>query len=237
MHRFGQGHAGQGLRQFRSGPVKVAGSGFIVDPSGYVVTNNHVVENGSDIKVTLQDGTSLNAKIVGVDAVADIAVLKISAGHPLPSVSFGDSAANRASATGSSRSATRSAWAAPLTAGIVSASGRDVPSENRSAYVDYLQIDAPINQGNSGGPTFNEDAKVISINTAIYSPNGGGSVGIGFAIPSNLAKSVVDRAGKEWRGDPRLARRPDAGHYARAWKTPLGLSTTNRRRHRRCGVG
>jgi serine protease Do len=90
MRRFGQG-----MRQFHSGPVKVAGSGFIVDPSGFVVTNNHVVKNGKDIKVTLLDGTTLNAKVVGTDPVADLAVLKVEAGHPLPSVQFGDSSKSR----------------------------------------------------------------------------------------------------------------------------------------------
>ncbi len=225
---FGQffRHFGQipGMRQFHSGPVRALGSGFIVDPSGYVVTNNHVVQNGSDIKVTLQDGTTLNAKVVGTDPVADLAVLKVDAGHPLPAVPFGDSGKSRVGdwvlSVGNPFG-----LGGTVTAGIVSASGRDVPNENHSAYVDYLQVDAPINQGNSGGPTFNEDGQVIGINTAIYSPSGG-SVGIGFAIPSNIAKPIVAELEK-------------SGHVTRGWLgvemqpiTPdmedaLGLNSTN----------
>jgi serine protease Do len=219
FRRFGQGH------MMRSGPVKALGSGFIIDPSGYVVTNNHVVDNGSDIKVTLQDGTTLNAKVVGKDAVADLAVLKVEAGHPLPSVQFGDSAKSRVGdwvvSVGNPFG-----LGGTVTAGIVSASGRDVPSEQRSAYVDYLQIDAPINQGNSGGPTFNADGQVIGINTAIYSPNGGGSVGIGFAIPSNIAKPIVlelEKSGSVTRGWLGVEMQPITPDMEEA----LGLNSTN----------
>jgi serine protease Do len=222
MRRFG---GGQGMRQFHSGPVKVAGSGFIVDPSGFVVTNNHVVKNGKDIKVTLLDGTTLNAKVVGTDPVADLAVLKVEAGHPLPSVQFGDSSKSRVGdwvvSVGNPFG-----LGGTVTAGIVSANGRDVPSEQRSAYVDYMQIDAPINQGNSGGPTFNEEGKVIGINTAIYSPNGGGSVGIGFAIPSNIAKPIVEeleKSGKVTRGWLGVQMQPITPDMEDA----LGLSSTN----------
>jgi len=222
MRRFG---GGQGMRQMHPGQMKVAGSGFIVDPSGFVVTNNHVVKNGKDIKVTLQDGTSLNAKVVGTDAIADLAVLKVDAGHPLPSVQFGDSAKSRVGdwviSVGNPFG-----LGGTVTAGIVSANGRDVPSEEHSAYVDYMQIDAPINQGNSGGPTFNEDGRVIGINTAIYSPNGGGSVGIGFAIPSNIAKPIVDELEKSgsvtrgWLGVQMQPVTPDM-------EDALGLNSTN----------
>jgi serine protease Do len=222
MRRFG---GGQGMRQFHPGQIKVAGSGFIVDPSGFVVTNNHVVKNGKDIKVTLQDGTSLNAKVVGVDPVADLAVLKVDAGHPLPSVQFGDSAKTEVGdwviSVGNPFG-----LGGTVTAGIVSANGRDVPSEEHSAYVDYMQIDAPINQGNSGGPTFNEDGRVIGINTAIYSPNGGGSVGIGFAIPSNIAKPIVDeleKSGKVTRGWLGVQMQPITPDMEDA----LGLNNTN----------
>jgi serine protease Do len=222
MRRFGMN---PNMRQFHSGPVKALGSGFIIDPSGYVVTNNHVVRNGTDIKVTLQDGTTLNAKVVGTDPVGDLAVLKVDAGHPLPSVSFGDS--NKAHVGDWVISVGNPfGLGGTVTAGIVSASGRDVPSEDRSAYVDYLQVDAPINQGNSGGPTFNEDGQVIGINTAIYSPNGGGSVGIGFAIPSNIAKPIVEQLEKNgsvtrgWLGVEMQAITPDM-------EDALGLSSTN----------
>lgn len=225
MRRFGGGQGGQGMRQFRSGPVKVAGSGFIVDPSGFVVTNNHVVKNGKDIKVTLQDGTTLKAKVVGTDPVADLAVLKVEAGHPLPSVEFGDSSKSRVGdwvvSVGNPFG-----LGGTVTAGIISANGRDVPSEEHTAYVDYMQIDAPINQGNSGGPTFNEEGKVIGINTAIYSPNGGGSVGIGFAIPSNIAKPIVEELEKNgsvtrgWLGVQMQAVTPDM-------EDALGLTSTN----------
>jgi serine protease Do len=222
MRRFGMN---PNTRQFHSGPVKALGSGFIIDPSGYVVTNNHVVRNGTDIKVTLQDGTTLNAKVVGTDPVGDLAVLKVDAGHPLPSVSFGDS--NKAHVGDWVISVGNPfGLGGTVTAGIVSASGRDVPSEDRSAYVDYLQVDAPINQGNSGGPTFNEEGQVIGINTAIYSPNGGGSVGIGFAIPSNIAKPIVEQLEKNgsvtrgWLGVEMQAITPDM-------EDALGLSSTN----------
>jgi len=211
-------------QQRHQGPVKALGSGFIVDPSGYVVTNNHVVRNGKDIKVTLQDGTTLNAKVVGTDSFADLAVLKVDAGHPLPSVPFGDSAKARVGdwvvSVGNPFG-----LGGTVTAGIVSASGRDVPSVERSAYVDYLQIDAPINQGNSGGPTFNEDGQVIGINTAIYSPSGG-SVGIGFAIPSNIAKPIVDeieKKGSVTRGWLGVAMQPITPDMEDA----LGLTSTN----------
>jgi len=222
MRRFG---GGQGMRPMHPGQMKVAGSGFIVDPSGFVVTNNHVVKNGKDIKVTLQDGTSLNAKVIGTDAIADLAVLKVDAGHPLPAVQFGDSAKTRVGdwvvSVGNPFG-----LGGTVTAGIVSANGRDVPSEEHSAYVDYLQIDAPINQGNSGGPTFNEEGKVIGINTAIYSPNGGGSVGIGFAVPANIAKPIVDQLQKSgsvtrgWLGVQMQPITPDM-------EDALGLNSTN----------
>ncbi len=222
MRRF---RGGQGMRQPHPGQMKVAGSGFIVDPSGFVVTNNHVVKNGKDIKVTLIDGTSLNAKLVGADPVADLAVLKVDAGHPLPSVQFGDRAKTQVGdwviSVGNPFG-----LGGTVTAGIISANGRDVPSEQRSAYVDYMQIDAPINQGNSGGPTFNEDGKVIGINTAIYSPNGGGSVGIGFAIPSNIAKPIVEeleKSGKVTRGWLGVQMQPITPDMEDA----LGLSNTN----------
>ena len=162
------------------------GSGFIGDPSGYVVTNSHVVGNAGKVEVTLQDDSKYTAKIIGRDPKTDIAVLKINADKPLPYVTFGDSSAAQVGdwvvAVGNPFGLGGS-----VTTGIISARGRDIHS---GPFDDFLQIDAPINRGNSGGPTFNLDGQVIGINTAIYSPNGG-SVGIGFAVPSNVAKTIV----------------------------------------------
>jgi serine protease Do len=162
------------------------GSGFIIDATGLVVTNNHVVANGTDIRVTLADGTDLPATLLGHDEQTDLAVLKVEAGHPLPTVAFGDSDGAKVGdwvvAVGNPFG-----LGGTVTAGIISARERDIHSGPAD---DYLQIDAAINQGNSGGPTFNLNGQVIGINTAIFSPNGG-SVGIGFAIPANLAKPVI----------------------------------------------
>ncbi|MGO8865153.1 MAG: DegQ family serine endoprotease [Alphaproteobacteria bacterium] len=162
------------------------GSGFIIDPSGLVVTNNHVVDGAKKVTVVLQDGGKYSAKILGRDAKTDLALLKIDTGHALPYVSWGDSGSEQVGdwvvAIGNPFG-----LGGTVSAGIVSARGRDIHS---GPYDDYLQIDAPINRGNSGGPTFNLEGQVIGINTAIYSPSGG-SVGIGFAIPSDLAKPII----------------------------------------------
>jgi len=162
------------------------GSGFIIDPSGYVVTNSHVVGNAGKVEVTLQDDSKYTAKIIGRDPKTDIAVLKIQANKALPYVTWGDSSAAE---VGDWVMAVGNPFGlgGTVTTGIISARGRDIHS---GPFDDFLQIDAPINRGNSGGPTFNLVGQVIGINTAIYSPNGG-SVGIGFAVPSNVAKSVV----------------------------------------------
>jgi serine protease Do len=174
------------------------GSGFIIDPSGYVVTNSHVVGDASKVEVTLQDDAKYPAKIIGRDPKTDIALLKIKADKPLPYVTFGDSSTAQ---VGDWVMAVGNPFGlgGTVTTGIISARGRDIHS---GPFDDFLQIDAPINRGNSGGPTFNLDGQVIGINTAIYSPNGG-SVGIGFAVPSNLAKTVVaqlEEHGKVSRG-------------------------------------
>jgi serine protease Do len=161
------------------------GSGFIVDPAGYIVTNNHVVDGATKIMVTLDDGSIFPAKVIGRDAKTDVALLKIDAGKQLPAVGFGQSAQARVGdwviAVGNPFGLGGS-----VTAGIISAHGRNLDA---GPYDNFLQIDAPINPGNSGGPLFDQSGHVIGIDTAIYSPNGG-SVGIGFAIPSNLAKNV-----------------------------------------------
>lgn len=196
-HYFGK--PGDGWkREAPSAEVQAMGSGFIVDPSGYVVTNNHVIEGADKINVILHGGTRLAADVKGRDRKTDLALLKVEAKQPLPYVAFGDSDAARVGdwvvAIGNPFGLGGTA-----TTGIVSARGRDI---NSGPYDDYIQIDAPINRGNSGGPLFDINGKVIGVNTAIFSPNGG-SVGIGFAIPATLAKSVVEQLrahGKVERG-------------------------------------
>jgi serine protease Do len=163
-----------------------AGSGFIIDPSGVIVTNNHVVDRADKIVVSLTDGRQLPAHVLGTDELTDIAVIKIDAPAALPAVAWGDSrqvevgdwilAAGNPFGLGGS-----------VTAGIVSAEGRDLGS---GPFDNFLQLDAPINPGNSGGPIFNMDGQVIGVSTAIVSPSGG-SVGIGFAIPSEIVSNVV----------------------------------------------
>ena len=164
------------------------GSGFIIDAKGVVVTNNHVIEGAEEITVILQDDTRLTASVVGRDPKTDLAVLKVESKQALPFVKFGDSETARVGdwvlAIGNPFGLGGS-----VTAGIVSARGRDI---NSGPYDDFIQTDAAINRGNSGGPLFNMDGKVVGINTAIYSPSGG-SIGIGFSIPSKLAQNVVNQ--------------------------------------------
>ena len=185
-------------QQQQSRKVTSLGSGFIVDAAGYVVTNNHVIEDADEITVILHDDTNLKAKLVGRDKNTDLALLKVESSKPLPSVKFGDSDKSRVGdwvvAIGNPFG-----LGGTVTAGIISARARDIQS---GPYDDYLQTDASINRGNSGGPMFNLAGDVIGINTAIFSPTGG-SVGIGFAIPSALAKPVIDQlkdTGKIRRG-------------------------------------
>ncbi len=172
------------------------GSGFIIDSSGLVVTNNHVIEGADEISVILQDNTTLKAEVVGRDESGDIALLRVHSDKPLPTVEFGDSSASRVGdwvlAIGNPFG-----LGGTVTAGIVSARGRDI---HQGQYDDFIQTDAAINRGNSGGPLFNMDGQVIGINTAIFSPSGG-SIGIGFSIPSNMAKNIVAQL-KEY-GHPR----------------------------------
>jgi serine protease Do len=168
------------------------GSGFIIDPAGYIVTNNHVIENADAITVILHNDTNLTATVVGRDTKTDIAVLKVQTDEPLIAANWGDSDKARVGdwvlAIGNPFGLCGS-----VTAGILSARQRDI---NSGPYDDFLQTDAPINRGNSGGPMFNMDGQIIGINTAIYSPSGG-SIGIGFAIPSNLATEVVSELIRE----------------------------------------
>jgi serine protease Do len=170
------------------GPRKATslGSGFIIDPGGYIVTNNHVIADADQITVILHDNTNLKATVVGRDTKTDIALLKVKTDKPLPATVWGNSDAARVGdwvlAIGNPFGLGGS-----VTAGILSARQRDI---NSGPYDDFLQTDAPINRGNSGGPMFDMGGQVIGINTAIYSPSGG-SIGIGFAIPSALAQPVV----------------------------------------------
>jgi serine protease Do len=174
----------QAPQQRRS--MEARGSGFIIDPDGVIVTNNHVVKGATSVSVTLDDGTVLPARIVGRDPRTDVAVLRVKSNKRLPFINLGDSSKVEPGqwviAVGNPFGLGGS-----VTAGIVSARGRDI---GEGPYDSFIQVDAPINQGNSGGPLFAQDGTVVGVNTAIISPSGG-SVGIGFAIPSNTVKSVV----------------------------------------------
>jgi serine protease Do len=175
-----------GPKQGQPRHVTSLGSGFIIDPSGFIVTNNHVIEDSEQVTVTLNDGTSLPARVVGRDVKTDLAVLKVNPKKPLPATRFGDSDKAR---IGDWVIAIGDPFGigSTVTAGIVSARNRNI---NAGPYDDFIQTDAPINRGNSGGPLFNMDGDVIGINSQIFSPSGG-SVGIGFAIPANLAREVT----------------------------------------------
>ena len=165
------------------------GSGFFISAEGHIVTNHHVVENAVEIEIVLEDGRELDAELIGSDPQTDLAVIKVTEAGTYPFVEFQSSSTLR-----------RGDWVIALgnpfglggtaTAGILSANGRDLGNSN--PYTDFLQIDAAINRGNSGGPTFDLYGRVIGVNTAIFSPTGG-SVGIGFAIPSDLAKDVTQK--------------------------------------------
>jgi serine protease Do len=168
--------------------VNSLGSGFIIDASGIVVTNNHVISDADEIHVILNDGTRLKAEIIGRDQKVDLAVLKVKSEKPLTAVKFGDSEKLRLGewviAIGNPFS-----LGGTVTAGIVSARNRDI---NSGPYDNYIQTDAAINRGNSGGPLFNLDGEVVGVNTAIISPSGG-SIGIGFAVPAKTAVAVIDQ--------------------------------------------
>ncbi len=180
--------------------VEARGSGFIISADGYIVTNNHVVKNATSVTVTLDDGTTLKAKVVGHDSGTDIALLKVKPSAKLSFIQLGESddvqpgewviAVGNPYGLGGS-----------VTAGIVSARGRDIGD---GPYESFIQVDAPINRGNSGGPLITQDGKVVGVNTAILSPgSGGGSIGIGFAIPSDTVKDVVaqlEKTGHVQRG-------------------------------------
>lgn len=180
---FERHRRGGGLRKVRS-----LGSGFVVDPDGIIVTNNHVIADGDKIIVNFSDGTKLDAEVIGRDPTTDIAVLRVKPDRRLSAVGFGDSdrlrIGNWVVAIGNPFGLGSS-----VTIGIVSARNRDI---HAGPYDDFIQTDAAINRGNSGGPLFNLDGEVIGINTAIFSPTGG-SIGIGFAVPASLARPVVEQ--------------------------------------------
>ncbi|MBA1158034.1 trypsin-like peptidase domain-containing protein [Microvirga mediterraneensis] len=178
--RGDRGERSQRPRQFG----QALGSGFFISADGYVVTNNHVVENGSQVTVTMDDGKELSAKVIGTDPKTDLALLKVE-GNDFPYVRLAPQKARIGDwvlAVGNPFG-----LGGTVTAGIVSAQHRDIGS---GPYDDFIQIDAPVNKGNSGGPTFNLSGEVVGVNTAIYSPSGG-SVGIAFAIPASTVEQVV----------------------------------------------
>ena len=183
--------------------TKGAGSGFVIDAAGYIVTNNHVVGNADRIVVSFSDGTDLPARVVGTDRLTDVALIKVDTPNRLPFVTFGDS---RAVEVGDWVIAAGNPFGlgGSITAGIVSARGRDL---GEGPFDDFIQVDAPINPGNSGGPVFDENGQVVGMDTAIVSPTGG-SVGIGFAIPSEIIVRVVTELRR-------------SGHIQRGW---LGIS-------------
>jgi serine protease Do len=185
---FKNHHDGQGDQDRPARRVNSLGSGFIIDSSGLVVTNNHVIADADEVNVILNDGSKLTAELVGKDTKSDLAVLRVHPDKPLKAVKFGDSDKLRLGewviAIGNPFN-----LGGTVTAGIVSARNRDI---NSGPYDNYIQTDAAINRGNSGGPLFNLNGEVIGVNTAIVSPSGG-SIRIGFAVPSNSAVAVIDQ--------------------------------------------
>jgi serine protease Do len=203
FQQFGDQFGQQGRNAPRRRETIVGeGSGFFISPDGYAVTNNHVVDHAKSVQVTTDDGTIYTARVIGTDPKTDLAVIKVDGKNDFPYVQF----ANAPPKVGDWVVAVGNPFGlgGTVTAGIVSASGRDIGA---GPYDDYIQIDAPINKGNSGGPAFDVNGNVIGVNTAIYSPSGG-SVGIGFDIPADTAKQVVAELEK-------------TGHVTRGW---LGVS-------------
>ncbi len=186
FHHFGLPDSGDGEGMPHRHLTAAQGSGFFISSDGYIVTNNHVVDHATEVTVTTADGKTLPAKVIGVDSKTDLALLKAQ-GTDFPFVSF----ASKPPRVGDWVIAVGNPFGlgGTVTAGIVSARGRDIGS---GPYDEFLQIDAPVNHGNSGGPTFNAQGEVVGVNTAIFSPSGG-SVGIGFAIASDVVKNVVQQ--------------------------------------------
>ncbi|MBU2301176.1 MAG: trypsin-like peptidase domain-containing protein, partial [Alphaproteobacteria bacterium] len=186
FNQFGQQGNGGGGAAPAPRHYMAAGSGFVISGDGYIVTNNHVVEDATKVTVVFDDGTEKVATIVGTDKRTDLAVLKID-GTDLPFVSFEDTP----SRIGDWVVAVGNPFGlgGTVTVGVISGSGRNIGGSN---YGDFLQIDAAVNTGNSGGPAFNTKGQVVGVNTAIYSPNGG-NVGIAFAIPASTVKTIVQQ--------------------------------------------
>ena len=197
FRRFGMPENGSGAPRGRN-VITGQGSGFFISPDGYAVTNNHVVEKADNVQVTADDGKTYTAKVIGTDPRTDVALIKIDGRNDFPYVKLADGSPRIGDwviAVGNPFG-----LGGTVTAGIVSARGRDIGA---GPYDDFIQIDAPVNKGNSGGPTFDMDGNVIGVNTAIFSPSGG-SVGIAFAIPAETVKSVV-------------AQLKDKGSVSRGW--------------------
>lgn len=196
----------EGFDMPQRGPAQGLGSGFVLDETGYIVTNHHVVDNASTITVRLNDDRTFEAEVIGTDPLTDIAVLKIDAGETLQAVELGDSEVMR---VGEDVVAIGNPFGlnSTVTTGIVSAKGRNI---SQGPYAEFIQTDAAINKGNSGGPLFNMEGEVIGVNSAIYSPSGG-SVGLGFAVTSNIVEHIT--------ADLR-----DDGQVSRGW---LGVSIQN----------
>jgi serine protease Do len=187
-----------GPRGNNRGQVTGQGSGFFISPDGYAVTNNHVVDGADKVEVTADDGKVYKAKVIGTDARTDVALIKVEGGSNFPFAKLSDSKPRIGDwvlAVGNPFG-----LGGTVTAGIVSASGRDI---GNGPYDDFIQIDAPVNKGNSGGPAFNTEGEVMGVNTAIYSPSGG-SVGIAFSIPASTVKTVI-------------AQLKDKGSVSRGW--------------------
>jgi serine protease Do len=198
FRRFGGPDGFPGLRGHGHGVVTGQGSGFFISADGYAVTNNHVVDGADKVEVTTDDGKSYKAKVIGTDARTDLALIKVEGGSGFPFARLSDGKPRIGDwvlAVGNPFG-----LGGTVTAGIVSASGRDI---GNGPYDDFLQIDAPVNKGNSGGPAFNTNGEVIGVNTAIYSPSGG-SVGIAFSIPAPTVASVI-------------AQLRDKGSVSRGW--------------------
>jgi serine protease Do len=200
FRRFGGGDLPPGLRAIPRGRgiVTGQGSGFFISPDGFAVTNNHVVDGADKVEVTTDDGKTFSAKVIGTDARTDLALIKVEGGSNFPFAKLSDGKPRIGDwvlAVGNPFG-----LGGTVTAGIVSASGRDI---GNGPYDDFIQIDAPVNKGNSGGPAFNTEGEVMGVNTAIYSPSGG-SVGIAFSIPAATVKSVV-------------AQLKDKGSVSRGW--------------------